>query len=728
MYNYNSQHIVHDYGTENQTHYLIDQLDGNASCDSSSVLSEPYCPCCEEMSESGISSYDQDYDEDQGGHAIPVLGTLPQYNGMYSDPPAWYEEYQPRIINKGQSKMNRITIKRDNRLEVGESLPIIAVSNLRSLTPKLYNFKNDMIEREISVALLSEVWEKANCKKQQYEIEKMLQLEGLKYISTPRTTKRGGGAAIVVNLSKFSLEKIQVLIPHQLEVVWGLLRPKKVTSRIREIIVCAFYSPPKSKKNSKLLDHLMSTTHFLLSKYPNAGLVLGGDKNDLKIATLLTGIPRLKQIVSKFTHKNKILDVILTNLHSLYSVPIIAPPVPPDDPRCGVPSDHSTPIATPLALDSVRQPREFITKVYRPLPESGINEFGQWICSEEWLGIADTCNPTEQVMAFEKIVTSKLDTILPQKSVKINPNFDKPFFTAELKKLDRQVKREYKKHCKSVKYLRLKKSYDAKYEIAAQTYLEKNVRSLKEDDPGKAYRSLKKMAAQPGDCSDEGTFTLISHLEDNLTDEESTEKIAHHFAQISQEFPPLNVDLLPEPVRAKISQPTITAELPVILDHEIYENIRRSKKPRSSVQGDLPRRIVQEFGPELATPAGKIFRNIVQTGHWPKQWRLEYGTPLQKQKNPVSEDHLRIISLTNYLSKQMEQFVIGWLLEYVGSQLDWGQYGGMKGSGISHYLIDFVNFILYNQDLKIPHAVLAVMIDFAKAFNRINHNNHYNPH
>ena len=124
----------------------------------------------------------------------------------------------------------------------------------------------------------------------------------------------------------------------------------------------------------------------------------------------------------------------------------------------------------------------------------------------------------------------------------------------------------------------------------------------------------------------------------------------------------------------------------------------------------------------MATPAGKIFRNIVQTGHWPKQWRLEYGTPLQKQKNPVSEDHLRIISLTNYLSKQMEQFVIGWLLEYVGSQLDWGQYGGMKGSGISHYLIDFVNFILYNQDLKIPHAVLAVMIDFAKAFNRINHN------
>ena len=88
----------------------------------------------------------------------------------------------------------------------------------------------------------------------------------------------------------------------------------------------------------------------------------------------------------------------------------------------------------------------------------------------------------------------------------------------------------------------------------------------------------------------------------------------------------------------------------------------------------------------------------------------------------MTEDHLRIISLTNYLSKVFEQLVIDWLLEYVGPQLDWGQYGGVSGSSISHYLVDFVNFVLYNQDLKTPHATLAVMIDFQKAFNRINHN------
>ena len=328
---------------------------------------------------------------------------------------------------------------------VGESLPIISVSNMRSLIPKISNYKNDLLERDISLSLLSEVWGKSSCKKHQFEIEKMLQIDGLKYISTPRTTKRGGGAAIVVNLRKFSLEKIEVPIPNNLEVVWGLMRPKSASASIREIIVAAFYSPPNYKKNSQLLDHLISTTHFLLAKYPRAGLVLGGDKNDLKISSLLSGIPRLRQIVTNFTYNRKVLDIILTNLSTLYSIPVIVLPVPADNPLTGSPSDHSTAVATPLTQDSARQPREYVTKSYRPLPDSGIREFGQWICGEEWEPLSGDIDPTEQVSSFECLMNRKLDAIFPLKTVRINPNIDVPFYTRDLKDLHRRVKREYKK-------------------------------------------------------------------------------------------------------------------------------------------------------------------------------------------------------------------------------------------------------------------------------------------
>ena len=62
-----------------------------------------------------------------------------------------------------------------------------------------------------------------------------------------------------------------------------------------------------------------------------------------------------------------------------------------------------------------------------------------------------------------------------------------------------------------------------------------------------------------------------------------------------------------------------------------------------------------------------------------------------------------------------------WLLEIIGDKLDFRQYGGTKGNSLTHYLIELLNFILYNQDFKEPTAVLACLVDFSKAFNRQDH-------
>ena len=61
-------------------------------------------------------------------------------------------------------------------------------------------------------------------------------------------------------------------------------------------------------------------------------------------------------------------------------------------------------------------------------------------------------------------------------------------------------------------------------------------------------------------------------------------------------------------------------------------------------------------------------------------------------------------------------------MEYVGDKIDPKQFGGQKGNSIAHYLIEFVNFVLYNQDMSNPRAIVALLVDFKKAFNRQNHN------
>ena len=100
--------------------------------------------------------------------------------------------------------------------------------------------------------------------------------------------------------------------------------------------------------------------------------------------------------------------------------------------------------------------------------------------------------------------------------------------------------------------------------------------------------------------------------------------------------------------------------------------IKIAKKTKAGVQGDLPIKLYKQFSEELAITEAIVFNKIVQTCEWPTRWKIENGIPLNKvtQKQPESESHLRVISLTPFLSKTFERIVFDWLVHYVGNKLD----------------------------------------------------------
>ena len=122
--------------------------------------------------------------------------------------------------------------------------------------------------------------------------------------------------------------------------VWGLLKPKNVTGKISTTIVCCFYSPPHSRKNSALVDHLTVTLQSLLKIHSGAGVIISGDRNSIEIPALLSIDPALRQIVKVPTRGLRILDVIITNLARYYNDPIMIPPINPNNTGFGAPSDH----------------------------------------------------------------------------------------------------------------------------------------------------------------------------------------------------------------------------------------------------------------------------------------------------------------------------------------------------------------------------------------------------
>ena len=202
-----------------------------------------------------------------------------------SSPPFSANSENPGLPNMTIMQFDgNVSISESESLKTKDALnlPIVATYNVRSLFPKVCNFRTDMLERNISVSFVSEIWQRSDKKEHNLEIEKMLEQDGLKYISTARKANaRGisyGGAALIVDLEKYSCEKLNISVPQNIEAVWGLLKPRAGSAQFKKIIACSFYSPPNKRSNSKMADHLVSTMHMLNSKYPDSGIILGADK------------------------------------------------------------------------------------------------------------------------------------------------------------------------------------------------------------------------------------------------------------------------------------------------------------------------------------------------------------------------------------------------------------------------------------------------------------------
>ena len=164
------------------------------------------------------------------------------------------------------------------------------------------------------------------------------------------------------------------------------------------------------------------------------------------------------------------------------------------------------PVLHSLSNLTLAEGKEYMVKTTRPLPDSGIRHFGQHITQEQWDLVEEEGSPEEQEAALQEVLTAMLDKSCPTKTVKLRPQIDKSFITQEMKTIDRQRRREYRKLGKTQKYSRLKDKFDRKFKSAAQTFLDRTVRSLQESEPGKAYKILKRMGAQPGDNPADGSF------------------------------------------------------------------------------------------------------------------------------------------------------------------------------------------------------------------------------
>ena len=168
---------------------------------------------------------------------------------------------------KKQTARTLKTIPRSNKLIAALQLPVILNLNPRSLYNKLQNFKEYVSENNVDVVCVSESWER-----EEETIESILNDDELSVISNPFQRKgRGGRPIIIVNNTKFNVERLDIPCPWGVEMVWAILSIKKSTSlsKIQKIVIGSFYSKPASRKKQVLLDHISDVFHLMSSKFRN---------------------------------------------------------------------------------------------------------------------------------------------------------------------------------------------------------------------------------------------------------------------------------------------------------------------------------------------------------------------------------------------------------------------------------------------------------------------------
>ena len=110
------------------------------------------------------------------------------------------------------------------------------------------------------------------------------------------------------------------------------------------------------------------------------------------------------------------------------------------------------------------------------------------------------------------------------------------------------------------------------------------------------------------------------------------------------------------------------------------------KKPKSQLKGDLFPQLATQFADLLAIPLTEIYNCITRTAEWPTSWKIEYVTVIPKVPKPESFGQLRNISCTVLASKLYESYLMDWSKDEISTRGN--QFGGVKGCGTSHYLIE----------------------------------------
>lgn len=565
-----------------------------------------------------------------------------------------------------------------------------AVINARSISAKTESLVDLIRNTDCHFVCVSETWlsDSNNLRDNVADLEAS---EAISMITKCRR-RRGGGVAICFDQTKVNLKRFPC--PSEFEIVCasGYSNCNK-----RPLFVVSYYIPPSTKAEqfgaiAKTIEDMISSAKI---KLQDPMIFIAGDANNRPVGKFHEDFPDVNPIACPASRGPAALLQFSTNLPSPADTLLLDPLVDRD----GVASDHKVVF---FRFDLPKQDCFIKRKIsYRTYTQDGAERFGSLLLSTDWRTI-ETGNSSSSCRIFSDILAAYTDQCFPLKTRTVKSN-DLPWANRKFKRKKKQRNRCFKSEGRSVRWKSLKRETDKILLEEKVKFLERfKEKSVKDGSSKYFFHAVKALSTRNAPKQ-----WKLMDMFPGKTEQEAVDTTADFFNKISREYTPIPRP----PLDAASSFRKIEA-------YEISARLKSIKKPKGLLEGDIDPRLNNLYSDLLAAPLAYIYDLVSSTCEWPDIWKSERVTVIPKTSCPGSLNQLRNLSCTPVYSKLLESFILEELKKHV--KLSEVQYGGLKGCGVNHFLVETWDQVLSNlEDHRA--ATNLVSIDFEKAFNRMDH-------
>ena len=149
--------------------------------------------------------------------------------------------------------------------------------------------------------------------------------------------------------------------------------------------------------------------------------------------------------------------------------------------------------------------------------------------------------------------------------------------------------------------------------------------------------------------------------------------------------------------------------------------LKASDQKKACGHDHLPVKLLVDSAQYISNPLSYIFNLSLQLGQFPDPLKIAKISPVYKKGDRDQPGNYRPISVLPVLSKIFEKLVNNRLIEYLEKHniLYKHQYGFREGHSTKLAVTNLINQLVHYQDEG--RVTVGVFIDFAKAFDTINH-------